>query len=145
MVFGSQWLLKKRTHRSHYTFTPMKVLKMGVEPKIGGFYTPKWMVKIMVPNPMNKMDDLFFFSPYFWFNAHMNSHWTTHVSHVFFWTNLSSNHPLDLCFFLPSRCHWLQIRIDFRPRVKNFSIPSSKATHITNPPTRVGVHSRCIM
>ena len=28
---------------------------MGVEPKIGGFETPpKWMVKIMVPNPMNK-------------------------------------------------------------------------------------------
>ena len=27
---------------------------MGVEPKIGGFYPPKWMVKIMVPNPMNK-------------------------------------------------------------------------------------------
>ena len=28
---------------------------MGVEPNIGGFvYPPKWMVKIMVPNPMNK-------------------------------------------------------------------------------------------
>ena len=30
---------------------------MGVEPKIGGLKTPKWMVKIMVPNPI-KMDDL---------------------------------------------------------------------------------------
>ena len=30
---------------------------MGVNPKIGGFYPPKWMVKIMVPNPI-KMDDL---------------------------------------------------------------------------------------
>ena len=29
---------------------------MGVEPKIGGFYPPKWMVKIM-ENPI-KMDDL---------------------------------------------------------------------------------------
>ena len=28
-------------------------LYMGVNPKIGGF-PPKWMVKIMVPNPMNK-------------------------------------------------------------------------------------------
>ena len=27
---------------------------MGVNPKIGGFYPQKWMVKIMVPNPMNK-------------------------------------------------------------------------------------------
>ena len=26
---------------------------MGVDPKIGGFYPPKWMVKIM-ENPMNK-------------------------------------------------------------------------------------------
>ena len=29
---------------------------MGVEPKIGGLYPPKWMVKIM-ENPI-KMDDL---------------------------------------------------------------------------------------
>ena len=28
------------------------VVDMGVEPKIGGFYPPKWMVKIMVPNPI---------------------------------------------------------------------------------------------
>ncbi len=28
-------------------------LQMGVNPKIGGgFYPPKWMVKIMVPNPI---------------------------------------------------------------------------------------------
>ena len=30
---------------------------LGVEPKIGGKSTPKWMVKIMVENPI-KMDDL---------------------------------------------------------------------------------------
>ena len=30
---------------------------MGVEPKIGGFFPPKWMVKIMVPNPI-EMDGL---------------------------------------------------------------------------------------
>ena len=30
---------------------------MGVEPKIGGYNTPKWMVKIR-ENPMNKWDDL---------------------------------------------------------------------------------------
>ena len=30
---------------------------MGGPPKIGGFYPPKWMVKIR-ENPMNKMDDL---------------------------------------------------------------------------------------
>ena len=37
---------------------PLNLLswQMGVEPKIGG-KTPKWMVKIMVPNPI-KMDDL---------------------------------------------------------------------------------------
>ena len=29
------------------------IMYMGVEPKIGG-KNPKWMVKIMVPNPMNK-------------------------------------------------------------------------------------------
>ena len=29
-----------------------KTREMGVEPKIGGFYPPKWMVKIMVPNPI---------------------------------------------------------------------------------------------
>ncbi len=31
--------------------------EMGVEPKIGE-NPPKWMVKIRVPNPMNKWDDL---------------------------------------------------------------------------------------
>ena len=31
---------------------------MGVNPKIGVVNPPKWMVKIMVPNPMNKWDDL---------------------------------------------------------------------------------------
>ena len=35
--------------------------------------TPKWMVKIMVPNPMNKWDDLGYFHPYFWFNTHLFS------------------------------------------------------------------------
>ena len=39
---------------------------LGGPPKIGGWILPpKWMVKIMVPNPMNKMDDLGVF-PYFW-------------------------------------------------------------------------------
>ena len=37
---------------------------MGVEPKIGG-KNPKWMVKIMVPNPMNKWMIWVVF-PYFW-------------------------------------------------------------------------------
>ena len=32
--------------------------EMGVEPKIGVVFPPKWMVKVMVPNPMNKWDDL---------------------------------------------------------------------------------------
>ena len=30
---------------------------MDVEPKIGGFYPPKWMVKIM-EKPYEQMDDL---------------------------------------------------------------------------------------
>ena len=42
---------------------------MGVEPKIGGFYPPKWMVKIM-ENPI-KMDDLGGFPPIFG-NTHMS-------------------------------------------------------------------------
>ena len=33
-----------------------KFVYLGVEPKIGGFYPPKWMVKIM-QKPI-KMDDL---------------------------------------------------------------------------------------
>ena len=38
---------------------------VDVEPKIGGFNPPKWMVKIMVPNPIFLMDDLGgnFFTP----------------------------------------------------------------------------------
>ena len=43
---------------------------MGVNPKIGGSYPPKCMVKIMVPNPI-KMDDLEGFYPYFWVDTHM--------------------------------------------------------------------------
>ena len=38
---------------------------MGVEPKIGGFSPPKWMVKIM-ENPMNKWMILGGKNPYFW-------------------------------------------------------------------------------
>ena len=37
-----------------------------VFPKIRG--TPKWMVKIMLPNPMNKW--MIWGYPYFWFNTH---------------------------------------------------------------------------
>ena len=40
-----------QNHKSKY---------MGVEPKNrgGDFTPPKWMVYFMVPNPMNKWDDL---------------------------------------------------------------------------------------
>ena len=43
---------------------------MGVEPKIG-VKTPKWMVKIMVPNLQNKWMILGGLPPYFWFNTPM--------------------------------------------------------------------------
>ncbi len=78
--------------------TSMKVPKVGVEPKIGGFYPPKWIVKIMVPTPMNKMDDLGGFSRYFWFNTHMNLPLNHPCFSCFFWMNLSLNHPLDFFF-----------------------------------------------
>ncbi len=39
---------------------------MGVEPKIGGFYPPKWMVYFM-ENPYEQMDDFGGVQyPYFW-------------------------------------------------------------------------------
>ena len=38
--------------------------------KLGVVNPPKWMVKIMVPNPI-KMDDFGGFHPYFWVNTHM--------------------------------------------------------------------------
>ena len=38
--------------------------RVDVEPKIGGFKTPKWMVKIM-GKAYEQMDDLGVF-PYFW-------------------------------------------------------------------------------
>ena len=38
-------------------------IHMDVEPKIGGFYPPKWMVKIM--ENLIKMDDLGGFTPIF--------------------------------------------------------------------------------
>ena len=38
-------------------FFPKGNSSLGVEPKIGGGFPPKWMVKI-VENPMNKWDDL---------------------------------------------------------------------------------------
>ena len=45
----------------------------GCQPKNrGGIFPPKWMVKIMVPNPMNKWDDLGVLYPYFWFNTHLS-------------------------------------------------------------------------
>ena len=43
-----------------FLFFRIRHVQMGVEPKIGGFYPPKWMVKIMDPNPI-QMDDLGFF------------------------------------------------------------------------------------
>ncbi len=48
----------KRAHRKrNRVVVTTGILQMGVEPKIGvGFYTPKWMVKIM-ENPI-KMDDV---------------------------------------------------------------------------------------
>ena len=39
-------------------FEDPKNVDKGVNPKIGVVNPPKWMVKIMVPNPMNKWDDL---------------------------------------------------------------------------------------
>ena len=38
---------------------------MGVEPKIGGFDPPKWMLYFMVQNPI-KVHDLGGFYHYFW-------------------------------------------------------------------------------
>ena len=39
----------------HYLFDFVNIYSdIWMFPKIGGFYPPKWMVKIMVPNPMNK-------------------------------------------------------------------------------------------
>ena len=34
------------------------IIHMGVNPKIGGFYPQNGWLKIMVPNPINKWDDL---------------------------------------------------------------------------------------
>ena len=42
---------------------------MGVEPKIGGIWPPKWMV-YNNGNPYEQMDDLGVL-PYFWFNTHI--------------------------------------------------------------------------
>ena len=54
---------------------PRRCSHLGVEPKIGGFYPPKWMVKIM-ENPI-KMDDLGG-PPLFLENTHfsLNSIWS---------------------------------------------------------------------
>ncbi len=51
-------------------FSGASSCNLGVSPKIGGFFPPKWMVKIMVPNPV-KMDDLGGNTTYFWFNTHL--------------------------------------------------------------------------
>ena len=57
---------KKCNHRIHVGY--IFFISTWMVPKIGGF-PPKWMVKIMVPNPI-KMDDLGGFSPYFWKHPH---------------------------------------------------------------------------
>ena len=66
-------LVDKYTTRGSY---------MGVEPKIGGFYPPKWMVKIMVPNPMNKWMIWGNFQPLFLGgNTHMGTLPETNIAH----------------------------------------------------------------
>ena len=66
MIFMRELLVSGRVH--HVGFFPGVYIR--VCPKIVGFYHPKmdgeFIRFIMVPNPMNKWDDLGFFSPYFW-------------------------------------------------------------------------------
>ena len=73
--------VKSRTIIGSYPQVSQK--NRGVEPKIGGFYRPKWMVKIMVPNPMNKWDDLevplFLETPIYTQAAANGSFWKKHT------------------------------------------------------------------
>ena len=52
-------------------FALMKHFNIWVFPKIGG-KPPKWMVKIMVPNPVNKWM-IWGFSHYFWVDTHISA------------------------------------------------------------------------
>ena len=60
--------------------------QMDVEPKIGGFFPPKWMVKTM-ENPMNKWM-IWRFSHYFW--KHPDIFFCWGLPHFHFMCGLSS-------------------------------------------------------
>ena len=65
------FLICSRIKIQPYLIDFRSVSTIWVFPKKKSF-PPKWMVKIMVPNPIKQMDDLGgYIHPYFWFNSHI--------------------------------------------------------------------------